>query len=284
MDRIKDLRKYGLDTKNRTYVIAEIGLNHGGDIKKAKALIDSAARTGVDAVKFQTYITEKRAPKGKQDIYKILQKCELPFSAFKELKSYAEQHNLVFFSTAFDRESVEHLESMGCDIYKIASFDVVNHKLLSDISKTRKTVIMSVGMANLDEITEAYNILRKGTDKIVFLHCISAYPLKEEEANLAAVYTLQERFSDCVIGYSDHTDDIHVPLYAVAAGAQVIEKHYKIDEVMDCVDAAVSITEAQTRQLVVVMRKLEKKFGDGKMGVRSAEKGTTIFRRPTRCE
>ncbi|NQV00055.1 MAG: N-acetylneuraminate synthase family protein [Parcubacteria group bacterium] len=281
MQRIKNLKEYGFDTDKKTYIIGEIGINHGGSLEKAKALIDSAAKTGVDAVKFQTYLTEQRAPKDNQQVYDILKKCELAFEAFKELKSYTEQYNIDFFSTPFDKESVECLENIDCGIYKISSFDVVNHSLLREVSKTGKTVIMSVGMANIDEVKEAYSILKKGTSKIALLHCVSAYPLKEEDTNLAAIYRLREKFLDCIIGYSGHTNDITMPLYAVAAGAQIIEKHFKIDDSMDCIDSAVSITEIQMRKLVNEIRKLERCFGDGGLGIRAAEEGTKVFRRPT---
>lgn len=280
-NRIKKLKDHGFNTANRTYVIAEIGINHGGNISLAKSLIASAALTGADAVKFQAYITEKRAPKGNQVIYDILKRCELSFTAFKELKEYSSRYNVDFFCTAFDKESLDGLENIKCDLYKVASFDVVNHKLLSVVASTGKPVILSVGMADLDEIEKAYNILKNGTDKIALLHCISAYPTRPEDANLAAIYTLQNKF-DCVIGHSDHTNDILVPLYAVAAGAQIIEKHFKIDKNMDCVDAVVSITAAQMKQLVEETRRIEQIFGDGEFGVRKVEKDITPFRRHTK--
>jgi len=135
-------------------------------------------------------------------------------------------------------------------------------------------------MSNMEEIKEAYDILSKGTDKLAILHCISAYPTKEEEANLAAFYKLQEHF-DCILGQSDHTNDIVVPLYAVAAGAQIIEKHYKIDDQMDCIDGPVSITEEQTKKMVEEIRRIERIFGNGVLGVRDAEKDIVVFRRHT---
>lgn len=274
---MKNLKKYGFSTDNKVYVIAEIGLNHGGNIGTAKRLIDSAARTGVDAVKFQTYLTEKRVP-NHSPIFDILKKCELPLEAFKELKEYTETYNVEFFSTPFDDESIDFLESINCALYKVASFDVVNHKLLTKIASTRKTIIMSLGMADLSEIEEAFKILNNKTNKLAILHCISAYPTKEEDANLSAIYTLKEKF-DCVIGQSDHTAGITVPLYAVAAGSQIIEKHYKIDENMNCVDAPVSITEEQMRNLTKEIRRLESILGNGEFGVRVAEAGCKIFRR-----
>lgn len=275
--RMKKLKEYGFNTENRTYIIAEIGINHGGDLGLAKKLIDSAATTGCDAVKFQTYITEKRTTKD-SPIYDILKQSELSFEAFKELKDYSGHHNLQFFSTPFDDESVDYLESIDVDLYKVSSFDVVNYKLLSRIAKNKKPIIMSLGMSNLQEIEEAYVILSSKTKNIALLHCISAYPTYEEDANLATIYTLREKF-DCIIGQSDHTNNIQVPLYAVAAGAQIIEKHFKIDDNIDYLDAPVSITEAQMKHMIEEVRRIEKIFGEGKFGVRNAEKDITVFRR-----
>lgn len=277
---IKDLKKFGFNTENRTYIVAEIGINHRGDVDVAKRLIESAAKTGADAVKFQTYLTEKRAPKNNKEIFKILKDLELPFEAFKELKDYSKYCGIDFFSTPFDRESVEYLEKINTDLYKIASFDVVNHKLLEEVSKTGKPVIMSVGMSNLDEIENAYNILKKGTNNIAILHCISSYPTPEEESNLSNIYEIQKKFN-CIVGQSDHTNDIKVPTYAAAAGAQILEKHYKIDEDFECIDSPVSITEIQMKKLVDEIRKLEKIFGAESFEVKEIEKSAQIFKRPS---
>jgi len=274
---MRNLREYGFKSNNKVYVIAEIGVNHGGDIGLAKELIDSAAKTGADAVKFQTYTTEKRTHKG-SPIFDILKKCELPYDAFSDLKDYTEKCGLEFFSTPFEEEAVDYLESIGCDMYKIASFDVVNMGLLLKIARTKKSVIMSVGMSNLEEIRKAYEILSRETSRISLLHCISAYPTRAKDANLAAIYKLKMEF-DCLIGQSDHTDDITIPLYAVAAGAQVIEKHYRIDEAMDCVDAPVSITEREMKEMVDEIRRLEVSLGDGNLGIREAEKQFEWLRR-----
>ena len=275
---IKKLRDFGFNTDNRTYVIAEIGINHRGSLKVAKQLIDSAASAGVDAVKFQTYITEQRAPKGNKEVFKLLKDLELPFEAFNELKKYAKKYNLDFFSTAFDKESIEYLESIEINFYKIASFDVVNHNLLREVARTGKPVIMSVGMSNLKEIEKAYSILKEGTKNIAILHCISSYPTIEKDSKLSNIYKLQEKF-DCIIGQSDHTNEIKVPIYAVAAGAQIIEKHFKIDENFECIDSSVSITELQMKKLVEEVRALERIFGMESFGVREVEKKTVAFRR-----
>jgi sialic acid synthase SpsE len=278
--RIKKLKQFGINTDNRTYVIAEIGINHGGDIELAKQLIESASRTGVDAVKFQTYVTERRAPKGNQKIFDILKKCELPFDAFHTLKECAVAHGVEFFSTPFDKESVEYLQSIDVDIYKVSSFDVVNLEFLRELAETGKPIIMSVGMANRQEIDLAYRTLKEGTQNIALLHCVSSYPLDEEYSNLSAIYELQDSY-DCVIGYSDHTPEIETSVMAAAAGAQIIEKHFRINREMDCIDAPVSITEGQAKQLVEKIRLLEKIFGSGELSMSEPEKGASIFRRPS---
>ncbi len=276
---MKNLNKFGFNTSKLFYTIAEIGINHGGDLDKAKSLIDSAVRAEADSVKFQTYLTEKRAPKD-SPIFDILKQCELPFDAFEKLKNHADEQSIEFFSTPFDDESVQCLEDIGVNLFKVASFDVVNHKLLRRIAKTRKTVIMSVGMANLPEIKDAYKILKEKTKHIAILHCVSAYPTDESDANLAVLDRLLNEF-DCVIGQSDHTNDIKVPLYAAAKGAQILEKHYKINEEMDCIDAPVSITEEKMLQFTKELDKLEEILGKPEIGLLTAEKGSQQFRRLT---
>ena len=277
----KKLNDYGLRTNNQTYIIAEVGINHGGDLELAKKLISSAAKSGADAVKFQTYLTEQRCPPNKPVVFDILKRCELPFADFKKLKQHADKCGIQFFSTPFDAESVDYLESIGCELYKIASFDIVNRKLLKKIAATGKPVILSVGMANVEEIKTAYKILRRGTKRISVLHCISSYPTNEADARLENIRALEESF-DCVIGQSDHTADITVPLYAVAAGAQILEKHYCLNGQKDCVDGPVSITEDQMRKLVNETRRLEAILGKKEFGVRTAEKGIVAFRRKSK--
>lgn len=277
MEYVKNLKDFGFKTNNQVFVIAELGINHGGSIETARNMIDSVSRTGADAVKFQTYLTEKRVPKD-SPIFNVLKKCELSFVAFAELKEYARSQNLDFFSTPFDFESVDFLNSIDCDLYKIASFDVVNHKFLKKVAKNGKPVLMSVGMSSLKEIHEAYKILRSEIKDVAILHCISSYPTQENAAHLSAIFKLKEEF-DCIIGQSDHTNDIRVPVYAVAAGAQILEKHFKIDDSMECVDSAVSITEIQMTKLVKEVRAVEKILGNPEFGVRQEEKGIEQYRR-----
>lgn len=275
---MKTSTEFSIPWQNKIFVIAEIGINHGGDIEIAKRLIDSAVRSGADAVKFQTYKTESRTPAG-SPIFDILKKCELPFEAFAELKKYSEEKNIIFFSTPFDEESVNYLESIGSQLYKIASFDVANRPFLEKIAQTGKPIIISVGMSDLIEISKAVSILEKNGSPVALLHCISAYPTVEKDANLSAVPALINHFGEYTIGQSDHTNDIFVPLLAVAAGAKIIEKHFKISDDMDCVDAVVSISEEKMKELVMQIRRVELIMGNGTIEISEIEKDLLWLKR-----
>lgn len=275
---MRELSEIGINIPSKTFVIAEIGINHGGDIDIAKKLIDSAARTGAHSVKFQTYITEKRTHVG-SPIFDILKKCELSFDSFKVLKKYSEDKGLIFFSTPFDTESIDFLDSIDCPIYKIASFDVLNHPFLEKVASLNKPIILSVGMSDMKEIKNAVEVIRKQNDKLAILHCISSYPTNEKDANLGAVQSLITGFPSCVIGQSDHTNDIYVPALAVASGARILEKHYKIDAEMDCIDGPVSITEIQMKNLVDEVLRIEAIMGDGIPALTKAQKDIEQYRR-----
>lgn len=277
MQGLKNLKDYGFKTKNNVYVVAEIGINHCGNFQLAQKMISSAKKAGADAVKFQTYITEKRMGKN-SPAYKILKECELPFDAFAKLKNYSKSINIDFFSTPFDEASAAYLRKIKCDMYKIASFDVTNLKLIEAIASAKKPVIMSVGMSTINQIKKAYKKIRKHTKKIAILNCVSAYPTKEGDANLSAIFHLKNEF-DCVIGQSDHTNGIRVPLYAVASGAQIIEKHFMINHKTKCPDSIVSITEKEMEKMICEIRRIEKILGNDFLGIREFEKPALIFRR-----
>jgi len=259
------------------YIIAEIGINHMGDLKKAFQLVEAAAKSGADAVKFQTYITEKRAPKP-SPLHDILKKCELPFNAFKEIKAYADSLGIEFFSTPFDVESLDFLESIHCPFYKIASFYLTDSDLVPRVAATGKPSILSVGMSSLEEIQKAYSTLTSHGAETILLHCITAYPMPESEAHLSSIYTLRAHF-DTVIGQSDHTPDIQVPLYAVAAGARVLEKHFRLKDDTGCVDAPVSIDPEQMARLARECRRLEAILGSPEVKMRTIESQYEWLRR-----
>ena len=261
-----------------TYCIAEIGINHNGSLSQAIELVKAAKRAGADAAKFQTYVTEKRAPKNNQEIFDILKKNELSHRDFLTLKECADDVGIEFFSTAFDEESIDILEDIGVETYKLASFDVSNTALLKAVSKTQKSIIFSTGMATLDEIQNAYNILDIPNDKLGILHCVSSYPLAVESCQLSNIYSLSERY-DCRVGYSDHTKTIDIPLYAVCAGAKIIEKHFYLHDQHECIDEPVSITEEDFLQMITKIRLMEKIISKPAFGIKDAEKAAVQFKR-----
>lgn len=265
-----------LNKLNKTFIIAEAGINHNGNLDKAKELISAAAEVGYDAVKFQTYKTETRIPDLNHDIIKILKKCELKYSDFKILKEFAEKKKIYFMSTVFHPDDYDYLKNINTLIIKISSFDLVNYNLIDHVSNSDQAIILSTGMASISEIDKAYEILKKKSKNFSLLHCVSSYPLKEEDSNLNAINTLKLRY-DCPIGYSDHTNGIMVPFYSVAAGSKIIEKHFKIDE--DCVDAAVSIGVNNSKKMIAEIRKIEKMLGTGIKECLESEKNTKIFRK-----
>jgi len=273
----KNLGDYGFPTTKKVYVIAEIGINHGGDLSKAKDLINSAATTGVQAVKFQIYKAEDRSPKNNNEIYTLLKNAELSYDDFAELKELADKCNLDFIATAFDRNAVDFLNEIKTPLIKVSSFDLENSFLLDYLVNSNSNIICSIGTSELDAIKKAYKKFSLGK-KMSILHCVSLYPLQPDDANLAAIYTLKQSF-DCPIGYSDHTNGINTPLYAVAAGAQIIEKHYRIDDSMECIDAAVSISEIQMRQMMVEIAEIDKMMGFGEVSTNEKIAPNLIFKR-----
>ena len=260
------------------FVIAEIGINHNGDFKTAKSLIDEAKAAGADAVKLQTYITEKRAPKG-SPIFDILKKCELSFDHQKELFNYARDKDIEIFSTPFDEESVDFLASIKTPYYKIASFDIVNKKLLRKIAAQRKPVVISRGMANQEEIDTAVGIMKEVGAGIILLHCISAYPVDSYDSlHLDTIRALQERYN-CPVGFSDHTLGIEAAKCAVAAGASVIEKHFTLSRSSKGPDHSLSTEPAGMRDMVNDIRTVTKMLGGPIWAPVPVEKDILQYRR-----
>lgn len=261
--------------QNRCFIIAEAGVNHNGDIEIAKKLIDASKEAGVDAVKFQTFKAEnlvtKDAPKANYQVdttgsgtqYEMLKKLELSFEEHIILKKYAEEKGLIFISTPFDFESVDLLEKLNIDLYKISSGDLTNIPLLKYIAKLNKPMIVSTGMANLAEVEFAVNAIKEeGNDKIVLLHCTSNYPTNFEDVNLKAMLTLKDAFK-LPVGYSDHTLGIEVPIAAATMGAVVIEKHFTLDKHMEGPDHRASLNPQELKDMVNSIRNIEKAMGDG---------------------
>ena len=260
----------------RTLIIAEAGVNHNGDIAKAKALIDKGAEAGVDYVKFQTFkagnlVTKqaKRAAyqdKNTQDNdsqYEMLKKLELSQKDHQELIDYCTQKGVKFLSTGFDFESLEFLAGLGITIAKVPSGEITNLPYLRKVATLFPEVILSTGMANITEIKDAVKVLTDNgvsKDKITVLHCNTEYPTPMEDVNLKAMLHIQRELG-VPIGYSDHTLGIEVPIAAVALGATVIEKHFTLDKTLPGPDHKASLEPDELKAMVSAIRNIEKAIG-----------------------
>ncbi len=264
----------------RTYVVAELGINHGGDLRTACTLASEAARAGASAIKLQTYRTEARVAKD-SPIYGVLKAAELSASQQGEVIAEARHLGIAAFSTPFDDTSVEELAKLGVPAFKIASFDVVNHRLLRTVAAHRLPVIMSRGMASQEELDAALEILEAQGCPCVILHCVSAYPTPPEQANLRVIEALRARYQ-WPIGYSDHTIGVQAAPAAVAMGAVALEKHFTLDKSAPGPDHALSADPADLRELVARVRQVEKMLGSGRFQTFEAERSTLQYRRATR--
>jgi sialic acid synthase SpsE len=262
------------------FVIAEVGINHNGDIGLAEQLIREAKVAGADAVKLQTYVTEKRVPSD-SPVFDILKQCELSFDQQRELFQLGADLGVMVFSTPFDEESVAFLNEIGAPCMKVASFDVVNTKLLGHIAATGKPVIISRGMADSNELDLALQTLDSTGSPYVVLHCISAYPIHAlSDLHLSTVPALKERYA-CPVGFSDHWVGPDAAVMAVAAGAQAIEKHFTLDTTMDGPDHVMSADPRTLRTMIEEIRRVEEAMGAPVFGSIEAEVGTLAARRPT---
>lgn len=261
---------------NKVIIIAEAGVNHNGDINLAYKLIDEAKNAGADIVKFQTAKAENLISKyaEKADYQKIttdknesqLEMCKklmLDFSDYANLKKYCDSKCITFLSTPFDIESIEFLNKIDMPFWKLPSGEITNYPYLVEIGKTKKSVLMSTGMSNIDEIKTAINVLKEnGCPNIKLLHCNTEYPTPFEDVNLKAIGTLKNEFN-VEVGYSDHTKGIEVPIAAVAMGAMIIEKHFTLDRNMDGPDHKASLEPNELKIMVESIRNIEKAIGDG---------------------
>jgi N,N'-diacetyllegionaminate synthase len=254
-------------------IIAEAGVNHNGDINLAKKLIDVAVDAGVDYVKFQTFKSESLVSKtAKKASYQIentknanenqlqmLKKLELTDKQHLELISYCKKKKISFFSTAFDLESLDYLNSLGLTLVKIPSGEITNLPYLKKAATLFSEVIISTGMSNMDDIKNALKVFVDtgiSKDNISILHCNTEYPTPMKDVNLLAMKTIQTVL-DIEIGYSDHTLGIEVPIAAVALGAKVIEKHFTLDRSLPGPDHAASLEPKELKEMVKKIRNIE---------------------------
>jgi N,N'-diacetyllegionaminate synthase len=265
--------------KNKVLIIAEAGVNHNGDIVLAKKLIDAAADAGVDYVKFQTFNSKKLVSKSAQKAdyqkqntndevesqLKMLQKLELSKEDHLVLIEHCKLKDIKFLSTAFDLDSIDFLNELRIDLWKVPSGEITNLPYLRKLGGLGKPVIISTGMAEMAEIDDAINvIISSGTKKedITVLHCNTEYPTPMCDVNLTAMNTIKKVFN-VPIGYSDHTLGIEIPTAAVALGATVIEKHFTLDKTMDGPDHKASLEPDELKAMVTAIRNIEQAMGNG---------------------
>jgi len=258
------------------FVIAEAGVNHNGDLARAKRLVDAAAESGANAVKFQTFLSDKvispAAPKAAyqsvtagaaESQLEMVRRLELPFVAFRELRAYAREAGILFLSTPFDPESADFLASIDIPAFKVPSGEITNFPFLDHIARKGKPIIVSTGMSDLEEVEAAVKAIRAaGSREIALLQCTSNYPASASSVNLRAMKTMQERFN-VPVGYSDHTMGIEVSLAAAALGACIIEKHFTLDRNLPGPDHKASLEPAELVQMVRGIRTVESALGDG---------------------
>jgi len=260
------------------FIIAEAGVNHNGSIELAFKLIDAAVESGADAVKFQTFKAENLVSKNTQKAeyqkqttnplesqLDMLKKLELDVDVHKKLIKYCNAKGILFLSSPFDHDSIDLLNELGIEVFKIPSGEITNLPYLRRIGSLAKQVILSTGMSTLKEVGDALAILvDSGTKKenITVLHANTMYPTPMEDVNLKAMQTMQKEF-DIAVGYSDHTLGIEVDIAAVAMGASIVEKHFTIDKAKEGPDHKASLEPEELRAMVIAIRNVEKALGDG---------------------
>jgi N-acetylneuraminate synthase len=259
------------------FIIAEAGVNHNGKLDLALRLCDAAKRAGVDAVKFQTFKTEKILTKTvaladyqsenikqEKNQFEMIKELELAYSDFEEIKRYCDKIGIMFLSTPDEEDSLDFLvDRLNLDLVKVGSGEVTNIPYLRAIGKKRLPVILSTGMSTLTEVARAYDeLLVAGAARVDLLHCTTNYPCPMSEVNLNAMLTLRDAFK-CTVGYSDHTLGVEVPVAAVALGAQIIEKHFTLDKSLAGPDHVASLNEQELTAMVRAIRNIEMALGSG---------------------
>lgn len=264
-----------ISEKSPCFIIAEAGVNHNGSLKLAKKLVDLASEAGADAVKFQTFKSEKIVtPEAEQAKYQtenigkkesqylMLKRLELPYSAFKKLKEYCDQKGIIFLSTPHSCKEDIDLVAKLCPAIKVASGDLTNLPILKYIAAKNLPIILSTGMARLKEVREATDAILPINRELILLHCTTNYPTPLNEVNLKAISTMIKEF-DLPIGYSDHTEGIKVSLAAVALGACVIEKHFTLDKKLPGPDHKASLEPQELKEMVNGIKNIQQALGDG---------------------
>jgi pseudaminic acid synthase len=273
------------------FIIAEMSGNHNQSLERALNIVRAAASTGVHALKLQTYTADTITMKGVmtieddqslwkgKELYQLYQEAYTPWEWHKPIFDLAKELGMVAFSSPFDESAVDFLESLDVPLYKIASFENTHHPLLRKVASTGKPVIMSTGVASLQEIEESAEVLRNaGCTDLTLLKCTSTYPATADNTNLITIPFLKNRFG-CRIGLSDHTMGIGVSVAAIALGASVIEKHFTLNRADGGVDSAFSMEPQEMKQLVHECRQAQLALGHVQLEVQTNEEKNRLFKR-----
>lgn len=281
-----------ISKQSRPFIIAEMSGNHNQSLERALALVDAAAEAGADAIKLQTYTADTMTIPGAfkiddpkslwhgKELHELYQLAYTPWEWHKPIFDRAREKGLIPFSSPFDASAVDFLEELGVELYKIASFENTDHPLLKKIAQTGKPIIMSTGVSTLADIDESVRLLRdQGCKKLVLLKCTSTYPASPETTHLMTIPHMVQMFEDTIIGLSDHTMGIGVPIAAIALGARVIEKHFTLNRADGGVDSAFSLEPEELASLVIEAKRAYLGLGQVNYGIQKAEKNSKIFKR-----
>ena len=255
---------------NPVFVIAEAGINHDGDMAKARDLVAAAAEAGATAVKFQTHLPEKEMlPGGEtadyvgESLFDLLKRVELTLEQHLELSSYAKSLDICFLSTPFSREAADLLEGVGVPAFKIGSGEMTNHPFIRHVAEKGKPMILSTGMSTLQEVEDSVAVVTEVNPDLVLMQCTSTYPSRHEDLNLNVLQTYQDRFG-IPVGLSDHSEGIYTCVAAVALGASVLEKHFTLDRNWPGPDQKASIEPGELVELVRGAQAVKAALGDRK--------------------
>ncbi len=267
------------------FVIAEIGINHEGDIKKAKKMIYDAAEAGAECVKFQRHIVEdEMAPQAKDvipgnsedSIWAIMERCALMHSQHRTLKEYCERLGLIYLCTPFSRAAADSLHKLNVSAYKIGSGECNNYPLIKHVASFNKPIILSTGMNDLISIEKAVKILKKARVPFAILHCTSMYPTPYQKVRLGALEALKKKFPGVPVGLSDHSIGNYTSFAAISLGASIIEKHFTSNKRWKGPDVSISITPKELKDLIIGTKAVHKAMG-GTKNILKEEKPTIDF-------
>lgn len=256
-----NIRNKAISQDNPVFIIAEAGVNHNGSLEMAKQMIEIAKEAGCDAIKFQSFTAKNLLSNAvSQNVFQMLASLELSKDAHLLLSEYAEKTGIIFLSTPFDEEGADMLEEMDMPAFKIPSGELTNHPLLKHIAKKKKPVLLSCGMANMEEISAAVEIILRENPHLILLQCTTSYPCLPEDANLLVIQNLYHAFG-LLVGYSDHTLGTTAAVAAVTLGARVIEKHFTLNTTLPGPDHKASVEPTQLKDLVQKIRETQQYLG-----------------------